>query len=200
MSDSEPEDLIVVTSENLRGLAHPLRVRLLGLLRTYGPATATSLAEQLGLTSGALSYHLRQLEKYGFIVEDTERGNARERWWRAAHRTTIFEMDVPDGEGLIYEDAIVDAMVRNIARSRAARYDLPEPWRRALSLSDVLLQLTPDEASRLGAELNALLESYRGHRVGEPAPEGTRLVVAQFQLLPMPDGMAAPGASEAGPA
>jgi len=41
---AETPDRIVVTGDNLRGLAHPLRVRLLGLLRTYGPATATSLA------------------------------------------------------------------------------------------------------------------------------------------------------------
>src|SRR6478609_7088218 len=115
-----PEERIVVTGDNLRGLAHPLRVRLLGLLRTYGPATATSLAGELGLTSGALSYHLRQLEKYGFVVEDTERGNRRDRWWTAAHRSTLFEVGTPGLDGQAYEDAVVDAMTNSVIRARAA--------------------------------------------------------------------------------
>src|SRR3954453_18328681 len=74
--------------EGLKVLSHPGRLRMLGLLRSEGPATATTLATRLGLNSGATSYHLRQLEKHGFVVEDTERGNARDRWWRAAHSTT----------------------------------------------------------------------------------------------------------------
>ena len=89
--DGLMEPAITVTGANLKALTHPLRVQVLGLLRTYGPATATTLAQRLGLTSGALSYHLRQLERYGFIAEDTERGNERDRWWRAVHRTTEFD-------------------------------------------------------------------------------------------------------------
>ena len=183
---TEP-DSIVVTSDNLRGLAHPLRVRLLGLLRAYGPATATTLARRLGLTSGALSYHLRQLERYGFIVEDTERGNGRERWWRAAHRRTLFEMATPDGEGLVYEDAVVDALIRGVTQARANRYDLEEEWRAQFNFSDTMLRLTPAEAERLGTEMNALLAGYRQHDPEGTGPEGSRLVAAQFQILPMTD-------------
>ena len=62
----------------LRALAHPLRGRLLGLLRTEGPSTATRLGQQLGESSGATSYHLRQLEAYGFVGEARREG--RERW------------------------------------------------------------------------------------------------------------------------
>jgi DNA-binding transcriptional ArsR family regulator len=188
------DDQIRVTGENLRGLAHPLRVRLLGLLRTYGPATATSLAAELGLTSGALSYHLRQLAKYGFIVEDAERGNRRERWWRAAHARTLFEMD--DGaEGAIYEDAVVAAVTAGIGRARAVREDLPLEWRRAYNFSDVLLHLTADEAAALGNDLTELLQSYRQHVPGELPPAGSRLVSAQFQIFPVPPAENLPSGS-----
>src|SRR3954453_11984844 len=74
--------------EGLKVLSHPGRLRMLGLLRSDGPATATTLAARLGLNTGATSYHLRQLEKHGFVVEDEEPGNGRDRWWRAAHTTT----------------------------------------------------------------------------------------------------------------
>src|SRR5688572_10834361 len=67
--------------ESLKGLAHPLRVKILDLLSTYGPATATGLAERLGESSGATSYHLRQLARHGFVREVEGRGTGRERWW-----------------------------------------------------------------------------------------------------------------------
>src|SRR6266540_1994464 len=73
---------------SLKAVAHPLRLRLLGSLRIEGPATATDLARKLGESSGATSYHLRQLAKYGFIEDDPEQPNARDRRWRAAHRYT----------------------------------------------------------------------------------------------------------------
>ena len=79
---------ITPDAAGLKVLAHPVRLEMLGMLRVEGPATATMLAQRLGLNSGATSYHLRQLAQHGFIEEDAERGNGRERWWRAAHRAT----------------------------------------------------------------------------------------------------------------
>ena len=66
---------------DLKALAHPLRVQLLDALSTYGAATASGLADRLGESSGATSYHLRQLEKHGFVRELKGKGSARERWW-----------------------------------------------------------------------------------------------------------------------
>src|SRR5690349_15392883 len=89
--DFDPDRDVLLDAHTIRGLAHPLRVKMLGLLRQGGPATATQLAARLGQSSGATSYHLRQLAAYGFVLEDTSRGEGRERWWRAAHRATHFD-------------------------------------------------------------------------------------------------------------
>ena len=51
---------------------------MLELLR-MGPSTASMLAREAGESSGATSYHLRELAKAGFVEEDPERGNARDR-------------------------------------------------------------------------------------------------------------------------
>lgn len=75
----------------LKVVAHPLRVRLLGLLRAHGPATASELGREVGESSGSTSYHLRELAKYGFIEEDPERRDSRERRWRARHRYTSWD-------------------------------------------------------------------------------------------------------------
>src|SRR5688500_9678439 len=84
-------DVQRLDASSLKALAHPLRLRLLGLLRVEGPATATQLAERVGESSGSTSYHLRQLARHGFVEDDPQRGNARERWWRATHQMTSWE-------------------------------------------------------------------------------------------------------------
>ena len=83
--DAEPREL---TGREIRALAHPLRIRMLELLREE-PATASILARRLDESTGATSYHLRELERFGFIEEDTERGTGRERWWRRRERMLL---------------------------------------------------------------------------------------------------------------
>jgi DNA-binding transcriptional ArsR family regulator len=75
----------------LKAVSHPLRVRLLGLLRSDGPATASELGRKVGESSGSTSYHLRELFKYGLIEEDDDRRDGRERRWRAAHHYTSWD-------------------------------------------------------------------------------------------------------------
>ena len=75
----DAEHTVTPDARTLRGLAHPVRVRIIGMLRQDGPSTATKLGERLGLSSAATSYHLRQLATYGFIAEADELGQGRER-------------------------------------------------------------------------------------------------------------------------
>jgi DNA-binding transcriptional ArsR family regulator len=64
-------------------LGHPIRVALLDLLAQRGTVTATEAARELGESSGACSFHLRQLERYGH-VEEAEGRRGRVRPWRLA--------------------------------------------------------------------------------------------------------------------
>lgn len=191
MTDTRPDE-VRLDARTLRGLAHPLRVRLLGMLRTDGPATATQLAERLGLSSAATSYHLRQLAQYGFITEDAGRGQPRERWWKAAHRSTTWdfgELNDPDSQeaGEIY--------LRSVAQSYAARVmdhldevsSLPPAWRAAGTLSDLLLRLTPEETDEVASRMWAVAEEYRRADDGEAAvPDDARRVHVQLQVFPHP--------------
>src|SRR5919204_5306515 len=69
--------------ETMRTLAHPRRLRIWQFLDLNGPATSAMLAHELGLNTGATSYHLRELAAHGFVAEVPERARGRERWWRA---------------------------------------------------------------------------------------------------------------------
>lgn len=65
----------------LRVLAHPLRIRMLDAVATYGPQTATTLSALTGESSALMSYHLRQLAKHGLVRPSGHERRGRERWW-----------------------------------------------------------------------------------------------------------------------
>lgn len=181
---------IVLDAKGLRALAHPVRVQLVGLLRKFGPSTATRLAERLGVNSGTASYHLRQLGDAGFVEEDTERGNARERWWRAVHQSTWFsDRELAEREpeaALAYLQSVAAAYTLRTQRALGELQTMPENWRGTFDISDWALRLTPDEAVRLREELYALLHRYRKDRpeTAADAPEGAERVSMITQILP----------------
>ncbi|MER6583613.1 winged helix-turn-helix domain-containing protein [Nonomuraea sp. NPDC001023] len=186
---TEPsESVVVLDAKGLRALAHPVRVQLVDLLRKHGPSTATRLAERLGVNSGTASYHLRRLGAAGFVAEDAERGNARERWWRSVHHVTRLS----DDELSEREPEAVLAYMQSIAalyglRTQRALNELPTmpaEWRRVLDLSSVTLRITPQEGLRLREELTEVIDRYRRDTPGQPAPEGAARVSLITQLLP----------------
>ncbi|GAA4499938.1 helix-turn-helix domain-containing protein [Actinoallomurus oryzae] len=207
----DPRLDVVLDAKGLRALAHPVRVQLVWLLRKYGPSTATRLAERMGLTSGATSYHLRQLGTAGFVEEDTGRGSARERWWRAAHRGTwLTDMDLlsQDPEaGLAYLQSIAAVNVLQTQQALNEFQTLPHAWRDVFDLSDWSLRLSPGEAQNLLDDLSAVLARYRPDRPEEAAtaPEDAERVTLVLHLLPepgLPAGGSAPEAAgdDGGPA
>lgn len=157
-------DHAFLDARGLRALAHPARVQVVYLLRKHGPATATRLAELMGVNSGTASYHLRQLAAAGFVEEVTDRGNAKERWWRAVHRqTTLDDEDLVDTERdatLGYLQSIAATHAMHTQRAVNEFPTLPRAWRDAFEMSEIPLRLTVDEAVALKAELNAVLGRY----------------------------------------
>lgn len=150
--------------EALRALAHPVRLRILGILRHDGPATASGLATRLGLNSGATSYHLRQLAQHGFIVDDAERGTGRDRWWKAAHQATSTDpatLDKPEDRDSFdaFLQAVAVVYTERLQRAVEERPLLPRAWQDASTLSDLSLQLTPDRARAL---IDAIVELITG--------------------------------------
>ncbi|WP_189917423.1 ArsR/SmtB family transcription factor [Kitasatospora xanthocidica] len=179
-----------ITARGMRAMAHPVRMQLVGLLRKHGPSTATKLAARLGLNSGATSYHLRQLAAAGFVEEDPERGNARERWWRSAQRLTVWTVDDMADEdtdtAVGFLRSVLAAHTLTSRRTLDAFETMPREWRRVTDLSHLILQLTPAEAEQLSGELSEVLGRYRRIDVDRPAPEGTEQVSVIVHVLPDP--------------
>jgi DNA-binding transcriptional ArsR family regulator len=182
----------------LRALAHPLRVQILDTLSTYGSFTSSGLAERLGESSGATSYHLRQLEKHGFVREVEGKGTSRERWWE---RT-------PGGINVGSEDAGNSVAGRSAATMifRQMRFnqermltdfvergpdELPDEWLDGAVISTMNTRLTPAQMNEFVTEVMKLADKYITPNKNQNVPN-SRPVLVNFHTFPVIDGDVVP--------
>ncbi|PRX92465.1 helix-turn-helix domain-containing protein [Allonocardiopsis opalescens] len=185
----------------LHGLAHPLRVQLWDALYAHGPATASRLARRLGESSGATSYHLRQLARYGFIEEDPDHPGGRERWWRTPPGGTSMS-----GHAFMRSEATRDAArlvlgewhrnrLRRLERWKAEAQHHPE-WDGGVEASS-FLHLRPDELAELRDDLFAVLDRWRERTHGRDEPAARRVEV-QLSGFPVLDASGGPERDDRG--
>jgi predicted ArsR family transcriptional regulator len=173
MSEHQTAKAIELNPTSLKALVHPLRIGMLGILRADGPATSSELARKLGTNSGATSYHLRQLERHGFVVEVPEMGTTRQRFWQAAHEYSILE------RSRMNEDAdavvLIDEVMRLGSRLREAEVaewigsqdDWGTEWTDASANDDYLLQVSRDELSELVDGIRSLIGRMATRRTSD---------------------------------
>ena len=165
----------------MRALAHPLRLRILGLLRVEGPQSVGALVQATGAASGSVSYHLSTLAKHGFVVPAPElERDGRERWWRAAHEMTTMHAEdfLDDPERREASEAlrrtVLESYHRELLGALDAELGLEPEWVAASDSSDGGAQLTLDEFRELTADLEAVREKWWAR--GREPREGTRAV------------------------
>ncbi len=162
-TDQRPERIVDPTA--LLGLAHPLRVRIYDELSARGAATSSELARRLGESSGATSYHLRQLARHRFIEEDSDRGSGRERWWRLPRGRTRLPQELSTSPATRQAARLV---LQEWTRSREERYQhalattstWDEAWQQAFQDSTSHLRLRAGELTTLGDELLAVVQRW----------------------------------------
>ncbi|MFI6694953.1 ArsR/SmtB family transcription factor [Streptomyces sp. NPDC050433] len=169
---------------SLRGLAHPLRMRLLNALRHHGPATASQLADRLGESSGATSYHLRQLASHGFVADDPERGRGRERWWKAADYGVMVDDTLqfdasPEVRGALntYMHEVASIHGQEVSTWLGTAHEWPRDWATKADFSDFTLRLTPELMAELDGRVHDLIASYADRATPESAED-----VAQVRI------------------
>lgn len=185
-----PRDLARVWHDG--GGYHPLRLRLLALLRADGPSTASRLAERVGESSGVTSYHLRKLAEAGFVEDDPSRGTKRDRWWRSAHEATKVSHADFLGDPEAHRASV--SLRREIFRWQqrlldqwlAEEEDWDKAWVDAAGSSDWLLRLTPAQASALREEILDVVRRYNDDEAPEDDADAERVVWYQH-LVPVRD-------------
>lgn len=152
---------------SMRVLAHPTRLRLLGLLRERGPQTAAQLGDAVDEAPGTISYHLSKLASIDLIgPAEPQTTDRRERWWQATAQLTSWE----PAELLDDPDRLVasSTLQKSIAQAYATRFVeyidatpvLPREWVAAGASGDRSLRLTVDELARLRGELESVVDRW----------------------------------------
>jgi DNA-binding transcriptional ArsR family regulator len=182
MSDSPH----VVGPDALKGLAHPLRLRLLGELNARGSATASQLGAALGESSGSTSYHLRQLDRHGFVEEDPDQGTGRERVWiprRGGWSLPVLELTEDPGNA-----AAVDLVLQTQLQADAQRlHDVvalarnwPQEWQDATVRRNTHVTLSADQLVAMRTEIDEVIDRYRD---ADPGTRARRVSVV-YNLTP----------------
>jgi DNA-binding transcriptional ArsR family regulator len=179
----------------MRGLAHPLRIRILDELSMFGPLTASGLAERLGESSGATSYHLRQLEKVGLVIEDSERGNARERWWQRKPGSIALPdaNDFPPGSAeRLGAQMLEDEFLRGRETifhefMNEGEHVFGREWLDIAVADTINLRLTPEQLHQLVLDIDVVLWKYINAYKTTPSV-GSRPTQIQINAFPLVRG------------
>jgi len=100
----------------VKALAHPLRVRILGVLEAR-IASPRELAEELGAPLGNVSYHVRQLAAVGLVklVKETPRRGAVEHYYKLEARPSLTD-EAWSGTPPVVKEALVAAVLGQISQ------------------------------------------------------------------------------------
>ncbi|MER7796536.1 helix-turn-helix domain-containing protein [Microbacterium sp. NPDC096154] len=193
MTASRPAPRIVSNAEQIKALTHPLRVRLIDLFRGETQLTATQCAEATGESVASCSFHLRQLEKYGFLERGEPRG--RERPWRAPRGQEMTLLPEPgdreamratQAAGQVYLDVSLERLRAWMARS----IDDDPSWTFATAQQHSSFWATREELSALADRIAELTAPFTG-RAGDPSlrpPDArlARLLAVTWTEIPAP--------------
>jgi DNA-binding transcriptional ArsR family regulator len=157
----------ITDSRVLAALSHPLRRRLIDVLRVEGPATASMLAGRTGQAVGNVSHHMKVLAAAGLVAEAPDLArDRRERWWQVS--TPGVRWDTDDFRGDPTSEAVVRAaeslnlerQVQLVREWQAVGEDQRDAWPTGPFSTDKWLRLTPGELEQLGREVIDLFERW----------------------------------------
>lgn len=178
MPPTPAPDLRISDAERIRALAHPVRLDLLDFLGDADSATATECAAHLGESVASCSFHLRMLEKYGFIERAERRG--REKPWRLVYGAGYDLRPAPDQPGSYTAVGQVAALQVLREGERIQRYLAgldreDDAWVQASTVTSSSFWATAEEMAQFSQDLRDMVARFGG-RSADPSkrPPGAR--------------------------
>lgn len=203
MDDERPETRPapmrrVTDPARMRALAHPLRLQLFDVLTERVEATATECAEIVGESVASCSFHLRMLEKYGFVERAERRG--REKPWRITARSWDMRPEPGSAASLrALQELAILGLDTEWERVRAyfAQADAEsDEWVQASTFTRSTFWATADELAQLSRDLQTITDRFAG-RAADPSkrPPGARF--SRMIAVANPEPWSSPFAGEA---
>jgi DNA-binding transcriptional ArsR family regulator len=173
---SEQNVTQVRDSRVLAATSHPLRRRLMDVLRVHGPATATMLAGQTEQAVANVSHHLKVLAEAKLIVEVPERArNKRERWWTLVSRSLRWTdsdfADDPVAQAVANAATSInlDRHVSLVRAWNAAPDDRQAIWADAAFSTDKWFSMTPEELAEFERDVQKLVDRWASRELTDDA-------------------------------
>ncbi|HEY1919208.1 MAG TPA: helix-turn-helix domain-containing protein [Streptosporangiaceae bacterium] len=175
--DSENQRIVIRDPRAIRALAHPARLAIIEALGSGEELTSTECAALTGLSPSATNYHLKALEKWGFVEPGQPRADGRDRPWKAMGRGV--QWDSPGPQSAPAEVAVLSAFLdRNraiVSEFLEHEADESPEWTDSIEFSNGDYWLTSDELRQVAAAMREVLRPYRDRR-RDSRPEGSRQV------------------------
>jgi DNA-binding transcriptional ArsR family regulator len=171
-------------SRVLTAMAHPLRRRLLTLLKVDGPSMASVLADRTGQAVGNISHHLRVLAGAGLIEEAPELArDRRERWWRRTASTLSWS--ARDFAGDENAEAIaraaqsinLDYQLAQLHAWEQAPDEEKDRWPTGPFSTDSWMRLDDGELAEFSAELTGLIRRWADRELPDDGRERSTVFV-----------------------
>jgi DNA-binding transcriptional ArsR family regulator len=160
--------VVISDPQAIRALAHEARLEALEeLYASQSTRTATELASRCGLSPSAMSYHLRALEKYGFVERSPSEGDGRERRWKAAgysllvdslNHTPTSKLAFIDVQLNTFRDRIMKEVARREAEDKEA--ERSAEVRRPPVLSTGMIFVDSEQRAEFQSRLSALIDEF----------------------------------------
>ncbi|MGM7665506.1 ArsR/SmtB family transcription factor [Microbacterium sp. A93] len=175
----------------LRALSHPLRVQIFDILAQEGPQTASTLAEMLGESSGATSYHLRSLASHDLIREVEGDRSGRERWWERPVGGVVYDSRAvqgsPAGEAAL-QVAVAEALRRRheeLMEFFTSRIDKETAeWADTSKSMTTGISMTAAQTVELSEKIEALMDEAT-EKYGNQKGAGVRRVSVRADIFPL---------------
>jgi DNA-binding transcriptional ArsR family regulator len=151
------EPIKVTEMSQMRAAMHPARWRVLTeLFDRRESITATEAAGLTGLSPSAMSYHLHQLEKAGFVAREAA-ADGRERPWRALGDGMEITALPDEVTGRALMDNLLGEITRLFSSGPPGGPD-GTPW--PSSFTHTQLHLTKDRAKELHRRVQEVIDEF----------------------------------------
>ncbi len=186
---------VIDRADRAAAVLQPLRGKILEALAE--PASASTLARKLGEPRQKINYHLRELEKHGFVelVETRHRGNCLERIVRATAASYVISPDVMGGLGetpaqardrfsSAYLIATCAEVIRNVAELRRRAEGVGKPLPTLTLQADVRFR-SATERNAFAEELSLAFAALAAKYHDDAAPRGRlyRIVLGTHPVI-----------------
>ena len=160
----------------LRTLFDPLRLRIMGAIRT--PRTAKELGAALGVEPNKLYYHLRRLQEHGLVSVDDRGAGAERRFVATAKRLAIdpaVEPSAAEASGFV--GALFGEAQRQIKGLMTNQRLTEAGTGGTVSISQVSATLSPARLARYQERLRKLIADF------DAEPVSTSKAAVEHSLL-----------------